>query len=402
MKYVIVLGDGMADRPSKVNNFVTALDAVNAPCATFMARNGEVGMVQTVPEGMKPGSDVANLSVFGYDPASCYTGRSPIEALSMGIDYTTSDVAYRTNLVCLSGALDAPATTMVSYSAGDITTQEAKALVDAVGEVINTCELTLFAGVSYRHCLILRDAGTGAELTPPHDITGRKIVDYLPKGANGELLMSLMKRATSVLETHPVNADRVKRGLLPANSLWFWGEGRKPILPNFTDKYGITGAVVSAVDIIKGIGVGSGMSVVEVEGATGNVDTNYEGKAEACLNALKSHDFVYVHVEAPDECGHRGEADAKVMAIEDLDKRLVQRVLDSANQWEEGLSVMFLPDHATPVELMTHTGEAIPFVIWRSTGAGTHTAERFSEKCASATGLTFGSGEALMKYFLQK
>ena len=402
MKYVIVLGDGMADRPSIKNGFVTALESANTPVFTFMAQNGTVGMVKTVPDGMKPGSDVANLSVFGMKPDLYYTGRAPIEALSMGIEYDLSDVAYRTNLVNISGAVSDPESVMVSYSAGDVSSSEANELVGAVSEALNNELVELYSGVSYRHCTILRGGDTGAQLTPPHDITGKKIGQYMPKGVNAELLTDLMVRAQKILEAHPVNAERVKRGLLPANSIWFWGEGRRPNLPSFEQKYGIKGAVVSAVDIIKGIGAGSGMTVIEVEGATGNVDTNYEGKAEAVVNALKTHDFVFVHVEAPDECGHSGKAAEQAMAIEDLDRRLLARVIASADEWEGGLSVMLLPDHATPVEVMTHTGEPVPFVIWRSTEKGAHPTQAFTEALAKDTGLCFEDGERLINCFLQR
>lgn len=402
MKYVILLGDGMADRPSSKNGFTTALEVADIPAADAMASQGVLGTVQTVPVGMKPGSDVANLSVLGYRPELYYTGRSPIEALSMGIDYDTSDVAYRTNLVCVSGPLDAPDTVMLSHSAGDITTAEAGELLSAVSKALQNPAFDLFTGVSYRHCLILRHADTGADLTPPHDIINKKIAEYLPKGKNGALLLDLMKRAESVLRDHPVNRARVKRGLLPANSLWFWGEGRKPNLPQFSDKYGLKGAMVAAVDLLKGIAVGSGMTVVDVPGATGNEYTDYGAKGRACLTALQDHDLVFVHVEAPDECGHVGNHGAKVRAIEDVVEKILSPVMSSASKWTDGLSVMLLPDHATPVELMTHTGEAVPFAIWRSTESHAPTGAKYTEAEAQKTGVHFESGEDLIKYFLQK
>ena len=402
MKYVIVLGDGMADRPSKENGFKTALCAANLPAATQMAVTGEVGMVQTVPFGMKPGSDVANLSVLGFDPSVYYTGRSPIEALSMGIDFDLTDVTYRTNLVHLSNGVFGKDSRIMSHSAGDITTAEAALLIDAVAKEINSEFCQLFTGVSYRHCLILRNSDTGADLTPPHDVIGRPVSDNLPRGTHADLLIDIMARAEKILESHPVNVARKARGLMTANSLWFWGEGRKPSLPDFATKYGIKGAMVSAVDLLKGIAVGSGMTVAEVEGATGNEHTNYAGKGQAAIDLLTDHDFVFVHVEAPDECGHVGNAQGKVQAIENIDRQITQRLLDYAREQKADLSVLFLPDHATPVEIMTHSGEAVPYVLWKSNDLKNNVGAQYNEEYASATGNKFESGEALIKHFLQK
>ena len=398
MKYVIVLGDGMADRPSVKNGYKTALQSANLTGATRMATEGVMGMVQTVPQGMAPGSDVANLSVLGFDPSVYYTGRSPIEALSMGIEFGPADVAYRTNLVCID-EVDGKRV-ILSHSAGDVTTEEAAELITAVTSVINSSKVSLYPGVSYRHCLIVKDGDTGAELTPPHDVVGQPCDQFMPRGVNAELLTELIQKAAPVLANHPVNKARVAKGLLPANSLWFWGEGRKPSLADFRTKYGLSGAMISAVDLLKGIAVGSNMTVINVPGATGNENTDYAAKGRAAIEALETHDFVFVHVEAPDECAHVGNATAKIKAIEDIDRHILCPLLEAAKSVADGLSVMFLPDHATPVEVKTHTSESVPFVMWNSLTPSGSTPRTYTEETAQSTGLFLESGEALLKLFL--
>lgn len=401
MKYVIVLGDGMADRPSQKNNFKTALESACIPNADFMTREGICGKVKTVPDGMKPGSDVANLSVLGLDPASCYTGRSPIEALSMGLSFDGADVCYRANLVTLSNGVMGKDSVIVNHGAGEISTEEAKILIEDVKRELVSPNASLYPGVSYRHCLIVKDGDTGAELTPPHDAIGKPVQDCLPKGKNADFLTDLILLSEKVLSNHPVNKSRIERGLLPATSLWFWGEGRKPDLPNFRKKFGISGAMISAVDLLKGIAVGSEMTVIDVEGATGNIDTNYRGKAEAAWQALSDHDLVFVHVEAPDECAHLGENENKIKAIENIDREIIGYLLSKIKESKEACSVLFLPDHATPVELRTHTSEPVPFVLWRSNKSLVGQAS-FDEHSSERSGILLSSGEKLMELFLSE
>ena len=397
MKYVVVLGDGMADLPIESLGGKTPLEVANKPNIDTLAKVSEIGLVKTVADGMKPGSDVANLSVLGYDSAIYYSGRSPLEAVSIGVEFTPADVTYRTNLVTLKGD-KLEDCIMQDYSAGEITTDEARELILAVEKELGTNGVHFFPGISYRHCLLLSDASTGADLTPPHDISGKAVREYLPKGEHGELLLSLMKRARQVLENHPVNQNRIARGLNPANSIWFWGEGRKPNLKNFEEKNGVKGAMISAVDLLKGIAMVSGMEVIEVEGATGNNDTNYKGKALACLDALKRNDFVYIHIEAADECGHRGELQNKIGSIEDIDKYVGGTLLDGLKGTE--FSMMILPDHPTPIALKTHTNKPVPYLIYRSTKESKG-ADVYNEAQAEESGLFIENGYTLIDRFLK-
>ncbi len=399
MKYVILLGDGMADLPIESLGGKTPLEVANKPNIDKLAKISEVGIVRTVPEGMKPGSDIANLSVLGYNPRECYSGRSPLEAVSIGVELSATDVTYRANLVTLSGEDDYSARTMVDYSAGEISTVEASELIKAVDEALGDEEWKFFAGISYRHCLRHSDATDGAELTPPHDISGRVVGEYLPKGENGEKLLSLMVKSYDVLKDHPVNKKRIEKGLRPANSVWFWGEGRKPALPNFKEKTGLSGAMISAVDLLKGIAKVAGMEVIEVEGATGNNDTNYLGKAQAALDALTRHDFVYVHVEAPDECGHRGECENKVKAIEDIDQQMVKTIVEGLDGTDYVL--MFLPDHPTPIATRTHSSTPVPYLIYRSTEKFDGVPS-FTELYAESTGIFEKYGDLLVDKMIGK
>ena len=352
MKYVVMLGDGMADYPIKELNDRTPLEVAKKDTIDFIAKNGVCGMVKTVPNGMKPGSDVANLSAMGYNPVSCYTGRSPLEAVSIGIDMKDDDVAFRCNLVTLSDEEDIRDRTMVDYSAGEISTEEAAELIKAVNEALSTDELELFSGISYRHCLIWHGGKTDLNLTPPHDISDRKVTNYLPEN---KLIFSLMEKSRDILKDHPINKKRIEKGLNPANSIWLWGEGTKPAIGNFEKMTGLKGAVISAVDLIKGIGICAGMEVIEVLGATGNVDTNFKGKGEAALSALKNgNDFVYIHVEAPDECGHRGEIENKIKSIELIDSEIVKPVMEGLKNMGEDFKIMVLPDYLTPISLKTN------------------------------------------------
>lgn len=402
MKYVVVLGDGMADYPVDSLSGKTPLEVAHKPFTDTLANLSEVGLVRTIAAGLKPGSDVANLSVLGYDPKECYTGRSPLEAASIGIPLKDTDVTARANLVTLSGEGEYEVLTMEDYSAGEISTEEAKILIGFLKKELDTDENKLYAGISYRHCFVVDRGKIAGDLTPPHDITGKPIKEYLPHSEAGRAYLSLMKRSYELLKNHPVNAARVKSGKRPANSLWFWGEGTKPALQNFTERYGVKGAMISAVDLLKGIGKLAGMEVIEVEGATGNYDTDFSGKAEAALAALKKGaDFVYIHIEAPDECGHHGDVEHKIYSIEQIDEKVVRRVTEGLREFGEPFSVMVLPDHPTPIKTMTHCSDPVPYLIYRSNEPVIGTA-KYDEVHAAASGKFVQSGVDLMKRFLDK
>ena len=398
MKYIIVLGDGMADVPLPQLEGKTPLQAAVKPHMDDLAAHGAVGMVRTVPQGMPPGSDTANMSVMGFDPRIYYSGRSPLEAVALGIDVRPQDVTFRTNLVCLSQEPVFAQRTMIDFSAGEITTQEAACLLRDLQPVFSDEDLQLYSGISYRHCLVKRDGATGTVLTPPHDITGKPIRDYLPGGRYGERLLGLMETASAVLQDHPVNRDRRARGLNPANAVWFWGEGTKPKLDSLQHLYGIQGGVVCAVDLIKGLGMCAGMRTVEVPGATGGMVTNYRGKAEAALRLLKDGcDLVYIHIEAPDECGHHGDAAAKVAAIEAIDRDIVGYLMERLDAEKEDYRMLLTPDHPTPVPVMTHTGDPVPFVLYDKNGCRGPHAPVYSEQAAGETGWFLPQGPMLMQ-----
>ncbi|MBP5686539.1 MAG: cofactor-independent phosphoglycerate mutase [Clostridia bacterium] len=401
MKYVVILGDGMADYPDKNLNGKTPLEVANKPYIDGLAKVSEAGLCSTIPQGMKPGSDVANLSVLGYDPAKCYSGRSPLEAASIGIELKDTDVTARANLVTLSDEEVYEDKTMIDYSAGEITTAEAKVLIDYLAEKLNGDGYSLYSGVSYRHCLVKENGRIAGDLTPPHDITGKAVKGHLPESAEGKKYLALMKKSCELLKDHPVNLKRIKEGKNPANSLWFWGEGTKPDLPDFKEKFGIQGAMISAVDLLKGIGKLSGMQVIEVEGATGNYDTNFIGKAEACLKALKDGaDYVYIHMEAPDECGHHGDAEHKVYSIEQIDG-VVKTVVEGLKGTGEDFAVLICPDHPTPLSVKTHTSDPVPYIIYRS-GKKVKGIESYTEKNAASTGIFLPHGYDLMSKLLGK
>ena len=365
MKYLVVLGDGMADYKMDVLDGKTPLEYACTPNIDRLAPLSQIGLVKTVPDGMKPGSDVANLSVIGYAPEKYYSGRSPLEALSIGVDMQEGDIAVRTNLVTLSGEDDIANKTMVDYSAGEISTAEASELIKAVKEALSDDEFSFYAGVSYRHCMIIKNGTTATHLTPPHDISGRVIGDYLPSGEYGDKLLSLIERSHEVLKNHPVNLERIKNGKNPATHVWFWGAGTKPSLDNFEEKYGLKGAVISAVDLLKGIAIGAGMASPEVEGATGTLSTNWDGKIEVAKKCFESGcDYVYIHMEAPDECGHQGDVWGKVKAIEKVDYVVGEMVKYLEEQGD--FTMVITPDHATPIVKKTHTAEPIPYMIYKS------------------------------------
>ncbi len=400
MKYVVILGDGMADYPMKELNNKTPLQYANKPNIDMLAQKGTVGLVKTVPDGIPPGSDAANLSVMGYNPKVYYTGRSPLEAVSMGIELKPTDVALRCNLVYLSE--DEPTyedKTMIDYSSDEISTDEARVLIEAVNSALKRENMTFYPGISYRHCMVWSNGVTGLGCTPPHDILERKVTEYLPKEESG-VLLELMKKSYDILKEHPVNLARKARGLRPANSIWLWGEGKKPALASFSEKYNKTGTMISAVDLLKGIGLCAGLNSVDVEGATGNIHTNFIGKANAAIAELDSgKDFVYVHVEAPDECGHRYEIDNKVKAIEYLDEKVVAPILDGLRKHKE-YRVLVLPDHPTPLSLRTHTSEPVPFIIYDSTDEVMSEAKSYDEAEAIKTGIFVEEGYKLMDWFI--
>ena len=365
MKYLVVLYDGMADYPVPELGGKTPMELAVKPNFDKLGQKGTVGIVKTVADSLKPGSDVANLSVIGYAPEKYYSGRSPLEALSIGVDMLDGDVAVRTNLVTLSNEENLKDKTMVDYSAGEISTQEAKELIDAVKKALSNEEFSFYAGVSYRHCLIIKDGSTETNFTPPHDISGRVVGDYLPSGKDGEKLLDLIERSGDVLKNHPINLERIKKGKNPATHIWFWGAGTKPSLDDFEQKYGLKGAVISAVDLLKGIAIGAGMDAPEVDGATGTLATNWDGKIEMAKKCFdEGADYVYIHLEAPDECGHQGDTEGKVKAIEKVDYVVGEMVKYLEAKGDFTLAV--LPDHATPIVKKTHTAEPIPYMIYKS------------------------------------
>ncbi len=398
MKYVVVLGDGMADEPLQELDGKTPLSHADTPNLDRIAAQSEIGMVHTVPEGMAPGSDTANLSVLGYDPKKCYSGRSPLEALSIGVDMKDTDVALRCNIVTLSEEnVPFEEQTILDHSSDEISTQDCSVLLDAVKAELERGPYHFYLGTSYRHCLIW-EHGRVLELTAPHDVLGRQIGPYLP---SDEALYGMMEKSYQILKDHPLNLERKKRGLRPANCCWFWGAGTRPSLSSFAETYGKKGIMISAVDLLKGIAVGAGMAVAQVEGATGGLNTNYEGKMQAAYDALirDGYDFAYIHVEAPDEMGHQGSVEKKVKAIEYLDQRLIGPLWEKLTQTGEAFRMMVLPDHPTPIAKRTHTAAEVPWLIYDSTKPLVRD-WRYNEAEGILSGNYKGSGPALMRHFL--
>ena len=402
MKYAVVLYDGMADYAVPALGGKTPMELAKKPRFDAMAKKGRVGLVKTVAEGLKPGSDVANLSVLGYDPGVCYTGRSPLEAVSIGVKMKDTDVALRCNIVTLSDEENYEDKTMVDYSAGDISSAEAAEIIKTVQEHFGNEKFTFYNGVSYRHCLICANGTTDlGSMTPPHDISGRVVGPYLSNSPNATELIAMMKESYALLKDHPVNLKRIAEGKSPANSIWLWGEGSKPALASFEETYGVKGSIVSAVDLLKGIAICAGMNAPEVEGATGYIDTNFEGKANAAVEEWKNGaDLVYIHVEAPDECGHRNEPENKIRAIELIDERVLPIILDYLDNCGEDYKVMILPDHPTPIVTQTHASDAVPFMIYHKNGE-IDGVDTVNEKTAEATGDFVAVGHTLMKQFLE-
>lgn len=400
MKYVVILGDGMADLPIKELGNKTPLEYGKTPVMDALAKKGEMGMVSTIPKGMKPGSDTANLSVLGYDPKVYYSGRSPLEALSIGVPMKETDIALRCNLVTLSeDETDYEKRIMIDHSSDEISTEDAAVLLEAVRERLESESYHFYVGTSYRHCLIW-EGGKVVELAQPHDILEQCIENYLPED---EVLLGMMKVSYEVLSNHPLNIERKRQGLHPANSCWFWGAGTKPALCSFETKTGKKGAMVSAVDLLKGIAVGADMKVLSVEGANGGLHTNYEGKAKAALSVLleEHYDFVYVHLEAPDEMGHQGSVERKIQAIENLDARIIKPIVEGLKNAGEDFRLLVLPDHPTPISIRTHSSDPVPYILYDSRLVNNHD-WNYNEKEAEKTGVFIPEGYLLMEKFLQE
>lgn len=376
--------DGMADHPMDEFGGRTPCEAANTPWMDKMAAAGMVGTARTVPEGMEPGSDVANLSILGYDPGAVYTGRAPFEAASMGVDLGENDIAYRLNLV----TLDKNYTVMAEHSAGHITTEEAAELISTMGPITESMGITLYPGVSYRNLMVWRNGPNGMITVPPHDFAGEAVHPRLPSGPGAEVLLRIIIKSWKLFEHHPINRHRVSTGKLPANSVWPWGQGKRPRMQTLQERFGITGAVVAAVDLMKGIGRYAGLEALTIEGATGYLDTNYEGKVAATLNALEKGDLVFLHVEAPDEASHSGKPDLKIQAIEDFDARVAGPLLEGLSRFPHWRALL-MPDHRTPLATRTHTAEPVPFILldseqWNPSMEGVH--ERFGERYAEKNG----------------
>ena len=396
MKYVVVLGDGMADRPIAELGDQTPLAYAETPTMDQLAAVSEIGMVHTIPDGMKPGSDTANLSVLGYNPRIYYSGRSPLEALSIGVDMKDTDIALRCNLVTLSEEEENyEDRTIIDHSSGEISTADAAVLLDAVREGLENETYKFYVGTSYRHLLIW-DRGDVVELTQPHDVLGQTIGQYLPEDA---ILREMMKKSYDILVNHPINVERKKKGLNPANSCWFWGAGTKPALSSFAEKTHLKGAMISAVDLLKGIAVGASMKVVEVEGANGGLNTNYEGKAQAAIDVLtnEGYDFAYIHVEAPDEMGHQGSVERKVKAIEYLDSRIIKPVKEGLEAADEDFRMLVLPDHPTPICMRTHSSDSVPYLLYDSTDLQQHD-WKYNEAEGESSGNYVACGHEIIDY----
>ncbi|MDD6920197.1 MAG: cofactor-independent phosphoglycerate mutase [Eubacteriales bacterium] len=401
MKYFVLLTDGAGDNPIEKLHFRTPLEVASKPTMDFLAAGGEVGNVCTIPDGMSAGSEVANLSVMGYAPEKYLTGRSPLEAASIGVHMKDTDVSFRVNFVTLEGDGIYENLIITDHSSGDITTEESDILLRDIAKVFENENLKFYTGVSYRHCMVIGNGSLEGKFVPPHDILEKRIGDYLPKGDNIGYFVDMMKKSHEILKNHPINRDRISRGLNPANSLWLWGQGTKPNLPIFEKKNGLKAAVISAVDLIKGIAICADMESIDVEGATGTLHTNYEGKAQAAIEAFeRGVDYVYLHVEATDECGHQGDIDGKIKAIEYTDRKILKPVFEYLKQCGEDFSILLLPDHKTPIAIRTHSADSVPFVIYRSNQRRQFDEDRkYTELCGSK-GVSFSDGPKLSDYFI--
>lgn len=389
MKYIVLIGDGMADYPLRELGNLTPLQAADIPNMDFIAKHGKCGVASTIPANMPAGSDVANLSILGYDPLQYYCGRGPLEAASMGVRLGKDDIAFRCNLITEKDGL------LADYSAGHISSEEARVLIEVVDkELGNGCKF--HAGISYRHLMVMK-RGEKAQCTPPHDVVGQPVEDVLPRGEDAEVLINLIKASKHVLDKHEVNVKREKNGRNPANLIWLWGQGKAPSMPLFKDLFGVSGSIISAVDLLKGIGKYAGLDLINVPGATGYLDTNYSGKAEYALKSLEDHDFVFVHVEAPDEAAHMGDLEAKIKAIEDFDEKVVGGML---NELAGDYNILVMPDHFTPISIKTHTREPVPFAIYSSDESPDHV-ERFDEFAAKEGVFGLVEGHRLMNLLIK-
>lgn len=400
MKYVIVLGDGMADYPIADIGGKTPLEYANTPTMDKLAAVSEVGLVHTIPDGMSPGSDTANLSVIGYDPKIYYSGRSPLEALSIGVDMEATDISFRCNIVTLSeDEEEYEKKTIIDHSSSEISTEDAAVLLEAVREALEDDEYKYYVGTSYRHLTIWKN-GKVLPLTPPHDILTKVIGEYLPEDAK---LRDMMKKSYDILANHPINIERKKQGLNPANSIWFWGAGTRPALSSFEEKNNKKGVMISAVDLLKGIAVGAGLTNIDVVGANGGLHTNYEGKANAAIKALleDGYDFAYIHVEAPDEMGHQGSMERKIQAIEALDDRVIKLVYEAFEKAGEDVRILVLPDHPTPIVLRTHSSEPVPYLLYDSTDTK-ESVLKYNEKDAKVSGIYIPEGHTLIDHLFEK
>lgn len=397
MKYVVIIGDGMADYPMKELKNQTPLEAASKPYINQLVKNSLVGLVKTIPDGMPVGSDVANLSILGCNPKKYNTGRSALEAVGMKIPLCNTDVTYRCNLVTLSDEEHYEDKTMLDYSADEITTAEAEKLMYSINEKLGTKEIEFFSGVGYRHCMVWHNAILEKDFIPPHEILNEPIKIHLP---SDYLFQNLMKCSYDILKNHKINEKRKKKKQHTANSIWLWGGGNSPSLPNFYEKYGLHGCVISAVPLIKGIGICMGLDAICVEGATGTIDTNFEAKAQAALKELETKDFVYIHIEAPDECSHRGEIENKILSIERIDKQIVKPIIEQLERKKEQYKLLFMPDHFTPLSLRTHTPQAVPFLLYKKDFSIQSYINNYCEK--KITNIFMEDACDLMDFFIKK
>lgn len=406
MKYLIVVPDGAADDPIHSLGGKTPLEVANIPTFDELASKGEVGTCRTVPEGISPGSDSANLSVMGYDPKVYLTGRSPLEAGALNIDMKEVDESFRVNFITLEPVASGKYEDFIikDHASGDITTEEASVLLEVVKEAFEKENIKFYLGTQYRHCMIISNQKTECTFVPPHDVLERPTGEYLPKGRDAELFVEMTKKSYELLAEHPINKDRIARGLNPANSIWIWGQGTKPNLPNLNKKYGVDGCVISAVDLIKGIGYFAGIEGINVEGATGNIHTNFEGKAKAAIEAYKSgKDFIYLHLEGTDECSHQGSLENKIKCAEYIDQRCVKPVIEYLRTAGERFRVLVVPDHRTPISIRTHSSDPVPYLIYDSENeTDVDTRKQFNEKSAYESGIHFEDGYKLTDYFFNK
>lgn len=373
MKYIILIGDGMADEPLDELGGLTVLQKSNTFYMDFLATHGKTGLAQNVPEGMPAGSDVANMSILGYDPKKYYSGRAPFEAASMGVKLNPHEIAFRCNLITVENSI------IADYSAGHITNEEASELITTIDNLLGKNDFKFYSGISYRHLMITQNLGSKTIFTPPHDVIGKKKEEFMPKGEDSMIFSELIDASIPILDNHAINIARKINNKNPANCIWFWGQGEAPAFIQFKDLYGKTGAIISAVDLVKGLGVYAGFDIIDVPGATGYLDTNYDGKAQYALEALKTHDFVIIHVESPDEAGHMGNIKAKIQAIEDFDKKVVGNVLNGIKSMQEDVTILVLPDHPTPIKLKTHTSLPVPFVIYSKNSSSADSVTLFDE-----------------------